>query len=75
MEITLELVERLREKADVSYEEARAVLEEADGDLLDALILLERRGRIPPGGPATPPGPAPAAGMHRPGGPGGSARR
>lgn len=51
MEITLELVERLREKADVSYEEARAVLEEADGDLLDALILLERRGRIPAGAP------------------------
>ena len=51
MEITLELVERLREKADVSYEEARAVLEEADGDLLDALILLEQRGRIPAGAP------------------------
>ena len=51
MEITLELVERLREKADVSYEEARAVLEEAGGSLLDALILLERRGRIPAGAP------------------------
>ena len=51
MEISLELVERLREKADVSYEEARAVLEEAGGSLLDALILLERRGRIPAGVP------------------------
>ena len=51
MEITLELVERLREKADVSYEEARAVLEEAGGNLLDALILLEQRGRIPDGAP------------------------
>lgn len=50
MEITLEQVERLREKADVSYEEAKAVLEETGGSLLDALILLERRGKIGPGG-------------------------
>ena len=48
MEITLEQVERLREKADVSYEEARAVLEETGGSLLDALILLERRGKVRP---------------------------
>ena len=46
MEITLELVDRLRKRADVSYEEARAVLEEAEGDLLEALILLEQRGKI-----------------------------
>lgn len=49
MEITLEQVERLREKADVSYEEAKAVLEEAGGSLLDALILLEKRGKVGPG--------------------------
>lgn len=49
MEITLEQVERLRERADLSYEEARAVLEEAEGSLLDALILLERQGRLRPG--------------------------
>lgn len=46
MDITLEQVERLREKADISYEEAKAVLEEAGGSVLDALILLEKRGRI-----------------------------
>lgn len=46
MDITLEQVERLREKADISYEEAKAVLEEAGGSVLDALILLERRGKI-----------------------------
>lgn len=46
MEITLELVDRLRKRANVSYEEAKAVLEEAEGDLLDALILLEKRGKI-----------------------------
>lgn len=45
MAITLEDVERLREKADVSYEEAKAALERSGGDLLDALIDLERRGR------------------------------
>lgn len=46
MEVTLELVDQLRKRADVSYEEAKAVLEEADGSLLDALILLEQRGKI-----------------------------
>ena len=46
MDVTLELVEQLRKRADVSYEEARAVLEETDGDLLAALILLEQRGKI-----------------------------
>ena len=43
---TLEKVERLRERADVTYEEAKAVLEEANGDLLDAMVLLERRGKV-----------------------------
>ena len=44
MEITLERVERLREKSGLSYEEARALLERCHGDLLDALIELERQG-------------------------------
>ena len=42
----LEMIEQLREKANISYEEAKSVLEEADGDLLDAVILLEKRGKI-----------------------------
>lgn len=46
MDVTLELVDQLRKRADVSYEEAKAVLEEANGSLLDALILLEQRGKI-----------------------------
>ncbi len=77
MEITLEQVERLREKAGLSYEEAKAVLEEAEGSLLDALILLERQGRIPPGGghsasystrPGGEAGPAPGREQPRSGG-------
>ena len=35
-----EKVEKLREKANVTYEEAKAALEKADGDLLDALATL-----------------------------------
>ena len=42
----IEKVERLREKADVTYEEAKAALEQTDGDLLDAMVLLERQGKV-----------------------------
>ena len=47
MEITLEQVERLREKANVSYGQAKAALEYSGGNLLDALIYLEEQGVIP----------------------------
>lgn len=40
-----EKVEKLREVANVSFEEAKAALEEANGDVLDAMILLEKRGK------------------------------
>ncbi len=73
MAITLEQVERLREKGGLSYEEARRILEETQGDLLEALIRLERQGRIRgggsgafystrPGGDTAPSGPASPAG-------------
>ena len=42
---TLEKVERLRERANVSYEEAKLALEQTNGDLLDAIVLLERQGK------------------------------
>lgn len=45
--IDLEKVEKLREKANVSYDEAREALEAANGDLLDALIALEKKGKVP----------------------------
>jgi len=44
----LEQIEKLRERAQVSYDEARAAYEEANGDLLDALILLEKQGKVAP---------------------------
>lgn len=47
MEITLEQVERLREKANVSYAQAKQALEYSGGNLLDALIYLEEQGAIP----------------------------
>ena len=52
MDITFEKVEKLMEKANVSYEEAKDALMRADGDLLDAVILLEKEGKISmgPGG-------------------------
>ncbi|NLA86281.1 MAG: ubiquitin [Clostridiales bacterium] len=52
MMATLEQVEKLREKTGVSFEEAKAVLEECNDDLLDAIIYLERQGKVnaPAGG-------------------------
>ena len=44
--ITLEQVEKLKERANVSYEDARSALEITDGDLLEAVIYLERQGKI-----------------------------
>ncbi|MDR0489951.1 MAG: DUF4342 domain-containing protein [Oscillospiraceae bacterium] len=48
----LEKVEKLREKADVSFAEAKEALDQAGGDVLDALIYLERQGKstVPAGG-------------------------
>ncbi|KLU39878.1 MAG: hypothetical protein AA931_07935 [Peptococcaceae bacterium 1109] len=44
----LEQIERLRERANVTYDEAKAALEAADGDLLEAIIYLERQGKVNP---------------------------
>ena len=40
-----EMVENLRTKANVTYEEAKAALEASDWDMLDALVLLEAKER------------------------------
>ena len=67
MEITLEMVERLKEKANISYAQAKEALEYSGGNLLDALIYLEEKGAIPRAEGAyystkseTPPPPPPA---------------
>lgn len=41
-----EMVEKLRQKANVSYEDAKVALEACDWDMLDALILLESQGKV-----------------------------
>ncbi|MEG2455654.1 MAG: hypothetical protein RSC08_05295 [Oscillospiraceae bacterium] len=46
-EITLEQVERLRTIAPISFADAKAALEAAGGNLLDAVIDLERQGKVP----------------------------
>ena len=40
-----EKVDKLRERANVTYEEAKDALDRANGDILDAMILLEREGK------------------------------
>ncbi len=42
---TMEQVEKLKEKANVSYEEARAALDACGDDILEAMIYLERQGK------------------------------
>ncbi len=42
----IEMVEKLRQKANISYEEAKAALEANNWDLLDAMIMLERQGKV-----------------------------
>ena len=43
----LEKVERLRASAQVTYEEALAALDACGEDLLDAMVLLEKQGKVP----------------------------
>ena len=42
----LTMIDALRERADISYEEAKAVLEAAGDDLLEAILILEKEGKI-----------------------------
>lgn len=47
---TLEMVEKLRQRANVSYDEAKYALEQCGDDLLEAMIYLERQGKVNNGG-------------------------
>ncbi len=42
----LEKVEKLREKTGVTYDEAKIALEANDWDVLDAIVYLEKQGKI-----------------------------
>jgi len=42
----IDKVEKLREKTGVSYEDAKAALEKSEWDLLDAIVLLEKEGKV-----------------------------
>ena len=46
----IEMVEKLRERANVGYEEAKKALEQCEWDLLDAMVLLETKGKVKPEG-------------------------
>ena len=41
-----EKIEKLRSHADITFEEAKEALDASNGDLLDAVIYLERRGKV-----------------------------
>lgn len=41
-----EKVEKLRERANVSYEEAKQALDNSNWDILDAMIYLEQNGKV-----------------------------
>ena len=43
----IELVEKLRQRANVTYDEAREALDACGDDLLDAVIFLEKKGKVP----------------------------
>jgi hypothetical protein len=45
---TLEMVDKLKNRAQVTYEEAKEALEASGDDLLEALIYLEKQGKTPP---------------------------
>ena len=45
MKVSIEQVEKLRERTNVSYEEARDALQTSDGDILEAIIALEKEGK------------------------------
>ena len=45
MKITLEMVDKVIERTGVSYAEAKEALENSNGDILDAIILIQSKGK------------------------------
>lgn len=48
MSINLEQIDELRKRANVSYEDAKNALEQCSGDLIEALVYLEKQNKIKP---------------------------
>lgn len=49
MNITLEQIDQLRSRANVNYQDAKIALEKANGDIVEALVLLEQQQKtVPP---------------------------
>lgn len=46
MEIKLEQVDQVRQRTGVSYSKAKEALEKTDGNVLDAIILIEEEGKM-----------------------------
>ena len=46
MSINLDLIDELKKRANVSYEDARDALEKCNGDIVEALIYLEKENKI-----------------------------
>jgi len=48
MTINLEQIDELRKRANVSYEDAKNALEQSVGNLIEALVYLEKQNKIKP---------------------------
>lgn len=48
MSINLEQIDELRKRANVSYEDAKSALEQSNGNLIEALVYLEKQNKIKP---------------------------
>ena len=46
MEITLEMIDAVRERTGADYAEAKEALEKTDGSVVDAIVLLEKKSKI-----------------------------
>jgi len=48
MTINLEQIDELRKRANVSYEDAKNALEQSSGNIIEALVYLEKQNKIKP---------------------------
>ena len=46
MEITLEMIDAVRERTGASYSEAKEALEKSEGSVVDAIVLLEKKSGV-----------------------------